>query len=212
MQKILVPCDFSSNSKEAYRLALELALKAKGEITLLHVLAIPTFYTTGSGGEPLAIDPAYFTRMEEDVRRELEEMRKSAVDRSVKIITEVLYGDLTTGIKRMIENHKIDLVVMGTSGASGLTDIFIGSNTEKVVRFSSVPVLAVRKAIETKSVKNILLPSTLDLNQTDFIRKLKELQTFFNATLHILLVNTPVHFRRGGEANEALEEFAKHYQ
>ena len=212
MKRILVPCDFSKQSNEAYKLAINLAAKSKGEIFLMYVLAIPTLYTTGFAGEPLAFDPAFFTRMEEDVKKQLEKMKKQAGAKPVKVSTDVVYGELVASVKRTIEKKKIDLVVMGTAGASGFTEMFVGSNTEKVVRFSRVPVLAVRKAIDLRSVKNILLPSTLDLNQTDFIKKVKDLQKFFNATLHVLLVNTPGNFRRDDEGNEALEEFTRHYK
>lgn len=179
---------------------------------LLHAIAMPNLYTTGFSGEPLAFDPVYFTKMEEDAKKELEKMKAKATAYSVKATTEVVYGELTGVIKRIIEVNTIDLVVMGTSGASGLAEIFVGSNTEKVVRLSPVPVLAVRTFVDIQSVKHILLPSTLDLNQTDFMNRVKELQEFFGATLHILLINTPAHFRRDAEAREALEEFAKHYQ
>lgn len=193
-------------------MASELASKANGEIFLLHVLPIPTMYTTGFAGEPIAFDPAYYTRMDQDAKTELEKIKSQLGSTSVKVTTQVIYGDLISSVKRIIETSKIDLVVMGTAGASGFTEIFIGSNTEKVVRFSPVPVLAVRNAIDPNSVNNIVLPSTLDLNQTDFMQKLKELQSFFDATLHILHVNTPTHFKRDAEANESLKEFAKHYK
>lgn len=212
MKKILVPCDFSKLSNEAFQVAIELASNHKGEIMLLHAIAMPSIYTTGFSAEPLAFNPVYFTKMEEDAKTELEKMKTKATSHSIKASTEVVYGELTGVIKRIIEVNKVDLVIMGTSGASGLAEIFIGSNTEKVVRLSPVPVLAVRKSVDTKSIRNILLPSTLDLNQTDFMSKVKDLQELFGATLHILLINTPVHFRRDAEAKEALEEFAKHYQ
>lgn len=212
MKKILVPCDFSAQSQEAFKVAIEFASKSKGEITLLHVFAIPALYKTGYAGEPLAFDPAYFADIEKDAKGELEKMKKRAASKPVKINTEVVYGELISTIKNLIETKKIDLVIMGTSGTSGLTEIIIGSNTEKVVRYSPVPVLAVRKSFELKTIKNILLPTALGLNQTDFINKIKTLQDFFNATLHILLVNTPDNFRRDAEANVALAEFAKHYK
>jgi len=212
MKRILVPCDFSAQSKEAFKTAIEIAGKVKGEIFLLHVLPIPTMYTTGFAGEPIAFDPAYYTQMEQDAKAELEKMKQNTGQDSLKVTTLVLYGELIPGIRKEIESSQIDIVVMGTSGASGIKEIFIGSNTEKAVRFSPVPVLAVRKSLTIESVRNILVPSTLDLNQTGFINKLKELQHFFDATLHILLVNTPVHFRRDPDAYEALKDFAKHYK
>lgn len=212
MKRILVPSDFSAQSSAAFKTAVELAGKDKGEIFLLHVLPIPTLYTTGFAGEPIAFDPSYYTEMEQDAKSGLEKMKNHIGPKSLKVTTEVLYGELISSLQKVIEARQIDIVVMGASGASGIMELFIGSNTEKVVRFSPVPVLAIRKALELKSIRNIMVPSTLDLNQTDFINKLKEIQHFFDATLHILLVNTPVHFRRDPEANEALAEFAKHYR
>jgi nucleotide-binding universal stress UspA family protein len=210
MKKILVPCDFSAQSNEAFKVALDVASRTKAQITLLHILAIPPVYS--GSGEPLAIDPIAYASIEEEAKKRLDKMKANAASKSIKANAEVVYGELRSSLKKLIESKKIDLVIMGTSGASGFSEVFIGSNTEKVVRFSTVPVLAVRKSFALKSIKNILLPSTLQLNQTKFMKSLKELQDFFGATLHILLVNTPIHFRTDAEANEALEEFVKHYK
>ncbi len=207
MRRILIPCDFSRQSNEAYSMAINLASQSKGKIILLHVLPPVTGYLA----EPLVFDPGYSTESEEDVKKALEKMKEMVDPKSISVATQVAYGDLVSCIKNVIESEKIDLVVMGTSGASGIEEIFIGSNTEKIVRFSPVPVLAVRTLVEPKLIKNILLPSTLDLNQSDFIKKLKELQSFFDATLHVLLVNTPAQFKRDLEGKEGLEEFVKHY-
>jgi nucleotide-binding universal stress UspA family protein len=208
MKKILVPCDFSAQSNESFKVALDVASKNNAEITLLHILAIPPIYS----GEPLAIDPVADAILEEETKKKLDKMKANVAAKSIKINTEVVYGELVSSVKRMIESKKIDLVIMGTSGASGFAEVFIGSNTEKVVRFSTVPVLAVRRSFSLKSIKKILVPSTLQLNQTKFIESLKELQDFFDARLHILLVNTPIHFRTDAEAKEAMEEFATYYK
>ncbi len=210
MKKILVPSDFSETSNEAFQFALALAAKTRGEIVLVHVLAIPTLYTVGFAGEPSTFDPIYYQTIEAESKKELEKLKASA--KGVNVSTQVIYGDFPTSLTSIVESKRIDLIIMGTSGASGWKEFFVGSNTEKVVRFSPAPVLAVRKAIDPNSIKSILLPSTLDLNQTEFVTKLQELQNFFNATIHVLLVNTPTHFRRDTEAREAMEEFAKHYK
>lgn len=211
MKNILVPCDFSQQSREAFRTALEIASKTNGKITLLHVLYLPTLYNASLAGEPLSFDPIYMNAMEDDAEKELAKMKMESSAYSVQTDTEVVFGEMISSIKRTVETHAIDLIIMGTAGASGLSEILIGSNTEKVVRYSPVPVLAIRKSLQFSRIKNILLPSTLDLDQTDFIRKVKELQELFNATLHILLINTPANFRRDLEAAEALEAFAEHY-
>jgi len=210
MKKILVPCDFSAQSNEAFKVALDVASKSKAQITLLYILAIPPIYS--GSGELLAIDPIAYASIEEEVIKKLDKMKADAASKSIKANTEVVYGELVSSIKQIIESKKIDLIIMGTAGASGLSEVFIGSNTEKVVRFSTVPVLAVRKSFAVKSIKNILVPSTLQLNQTKFMKSLKDLQDFFGAKLHILLVNTPIHFRTDAEANTAMQKFAGHYK
>lgn len=212
MKTILVPCDFSLQSRAAYKTALEIASKTTGKVILLHVLYIPTLYTASLGGEAVTFDPVHFATMEEDARNELEKMKAEAQPYSVDVTIDVVYGEIVSTIKRIIETRGIDLIIMGTTGASGLSELFIGSNTEKVVRHAPVPVLVIRKPLVISSVKNILLPSTLNLDQVELIRKVQDLQEFFGATLHILLINTPANFRRDAEANEALNEFARHYK
>lgn len=212
MKKILVPCDFSQQARAAFKTALNFASKSNGKIILLHVLNLPYQYTTAVGGELMAYEPVFLTRVEEDAKDELSKMKMEAAGRSVDITTEVTFGDMVNTVINVAERDQVDVIIMGTSGASGLSELFIGSNTEKVVRHSPVPVLAVKNEIGVTSVKNILLPSVLTLNQTEFMSKVKELQEFFNATLNVLLINTPTHFRRDNEAIEALAEFAKHYQ
>ncbi len=200
-------------SKEALKLALDIASKTKGKVNVLHVIYTPVMYdTTFAGATPVAYNPDFIAGMEEDAKSEFETFCKAYSTETVSPTLEITQGDIVSSIKRLIEKKKIDLVVMGTSGSSGLEEIFIGSNTEKVVRNVSVPVFTVRTAPSLDSIKNILLPIPLEAGQTTFMRKVKELQAFFKARLHLLLINTPSHFLGDQEAEKALEKFAKHYQ
>lgn len=101
---------------------------------------------------------------------------------------------------------------MGTTGSSGAEQIFIGSTTEKVVRHSSVPVLAVKDYVTISSIKKILLPTLMTLDQKEFMKKLNEVQKLLGATLHVLFINTPSHFLRDSDAKEAFDEFVKQYK
>jgi nucleotide-binding universal stress UspA family protein len=151
--------------------------------------------------------------MEDHSKEAFERLKKAhpaPKDITVKFVP--VHDYLLPGIQAFTEEKKIDLIVMGTNGSSGLEEFFIGSNTEKVVRFSTIPVIALRKAPFFSAIKNIVLPSTLDLNQTEFMSRVKNLQKFFNATLHILWVNAPAHFKRDKDAKAEMHEFAKHYK
>jgi hypothetical protein len=175
------------------------------------VINIPVVYDPGLGGLPYT-DPTLLEDLEAAAIKNFETLLADVSIPSVRSSYHITNGDILSCILQYTEENNIDLIVMGTTGSSGLAEIFIGSNTEKVVRHAPVPVLAVRHTPSIDSVKNILLPSTLSLEHANFMNKVKAVQEFFQATLHILLINTPSRFRNHAEANEALEAFARHYQ
>ena len=78
------------------------------------------------------------------------------------------------------ENH-IELVVMGTKGASGLRELLIGSNAERIVRRSSCPVITVRTYEKLRDIKNIVFPNSLEVEQDDLVEHVKVLQRFLKA-------------------------------
>lgn len=211
MKRILVPCDFSSPAREAYKLAANIAAKNNGEVLLLHVINIPVVYDPGLGGLPYT-DPTLLEDLEAAGIKNFETLLADETMPAIRSSYHITNGDILSSILEYSEDKRIDLIVMGTSGSSGLAEIFIGSNTEKVVRHAQVPVLAVRQAPAIDTIKNILLPSTLSPEHATFMNKVKEVQAFFQATLHVLLINTPSRFRNHAEANKALEAFATRYQ
>ncbi len=88
----------------------------------------------------------------------------------------------------------------------------MGTSTEKVIRHSSAPILTIKKAVPVNKIENILLPIASSEADPAFTQKLKELQVFFGAKLHLLLINTPLGFRRNKEARQLLEEFTEHHK
>jgi len=211
MKRILVPCDFSQPSREAFKAAVEIAAKRRGEVTVLHVIMLPNTYDDMFAGG-VSYNPQLVTQMQEEAEKAMADMISALPKGSPRIHSRIEFGLILEVITQTIQTDNIDLVVMGRTGVSGLMHFLVGSVTEKVVRFSPVPVLVVEKSDFIKSVKSILLPSTLTLDQTDFIARVKVLQEFFNATLHILHVNTPSHFKRNADGYAAMDEFAKHYR
>ena len=211
MKKILVPCDFSNEALQAYEFAMNIATPSAGEVFILNVIDLPISYETSFGAPVYYFDDNLIKELQNQALSDFEKMRsKSSRKGPASFCT--LHGPVTQMIRQFIDDNKIDLVVMGTKGASRWKEYLIGSNTEKIVRFSHVPVFAVRKSFELKQIKNIVFPTALQLNQSDFVNRVKELQAFFGATLHILLVNTPYNFKRTKDDKELLEEYSKHYK
>ncbi len=145
-QKILLPTDGSKFAENAAKHAIWIASRSGAEIIVLNV--IETSSLVGLPAEDLIVKIKEM--LKEEGRRSLErisEMISQSEDESkiedVKITQKTEEGSPAESILKTIENEDIDLVVMGTSGKHGLDRFLLGSVTEKVVRSSKCPVLAV---------------------------------------------------------------------
>lgn len=212
MKKILVPCDFSACAVEAYQFALKIAAKNKGEVLVLKAIELPVMIVSGFDVQPYVYDPTLLRELETDAKSKFDKLRERYVSDGVMVSFHVKHEPPTPAIRQFVKENGIDLIVMGTKGAGGLNEYLIGSNTEKIVQKATVPVFAIRKSIDLLTIKKIILPSTLRLDQAQFIQKVKDLQTFFGASLEVLWINTPMNFKTDDESRTMLESFARNYK
>ncbi|UXE68138.1 MAG: universal stress protein [Chryseotalea sp. WA131a] len=210
MKRILVPCDFSDPAVQAFKFAIEIALKSRGEIFLLNVVEVPVMHETVLM-PTLYFEQSLMNEMKATADKKFQKMKDKWGSEGITVSTHVEFGVTITSIRQFIEEKKIDLVVMGTHGASGAREFLIGSNTEKIVRTSLVPVMAIKKSTKLSNVKNIVFPNDLDLENEHLTLKVKELQNFFKATLHILYINSPAFFQRDVDTKMRLKDFAKRF-
>jgi nucleotide-binding universal stress UspA family protein len=210
MKKILVPCDFSKPAINAFRFALDVASQSKGSVHLLNVIELPILHDT-------VIMPVlnFEEQLLVDLRKHAETRFKEITDKykavGVKLVVKSVFGAVSRMLQEYITEESIDLVVMGSHGASGAREFFVGSNAERMVRNSPVPVLVVKDYYKGP-IKNIVFPNTLDTeNQEDLVMKVKALQNFFKAHLHIVWINTPLNFTSDKLTSERLETFAKRF-
>ncbi len=206
MKNIIVPCDFSKPSLEAVRFAADIARRNNGTVTLFHTIALPTMYDSSL---VLAFEQQYMKDMRSNILTQMQKVKSKQIGANVKTKFEVQFGDLLFQLKKQMKEGKFDLVVMGTTGASGLKEYTFGSNAEKVVRNSPVPVICVRRSLS--QVKNIVFPVRPDLDQEDLTMAVKDLQNFFDAKLHVVFINTPAFFCKDTETMPKLEKFAKRF-
>ena len=100
---------------------------------------------------------------------------------------------------------------MGSSGANGLREILIGTNTEKVVRTSEPPVLMVKNEHETFNINNFVFASDFkDENKAPY-KKAIEFAEILKAKTHLLMVNTPNKFMSSAKANSRMKTFANNF-
>ena len=205
MKTVLVPVDFSEHSISAFRFALDIAARAQGAVHLLHVVTPP-------GVQGVAAFKQSSLKELKKVAEKKHARLLAAFDTDkVKIRTSVTEGRIHTAILSYLKRVDVDLVVMGTRGATGVREWVVGSNTEKMVRTSPVPVIAV-KSYNADPVRNIVFPNALDTeNQEELIMKVKALQHFFNATLHIIWINTPALTEPEPETRQRMKAFAERF-
>lgn len=210
MKRVLVPCDFSNTAVQAFKFGLDVVAQSGGVLQVLHVIELPVAYDTMIAPS-LSFEEVYLKEARVRAQKTFLRMRDKFATEGQRVSLIVDYGQVVAAVERHIAEKKIDLVIMGTRGSSGIREILIGSNTEKIVRRSSVPVIAIKKFVPASSIRSIVFPNTLGQDQEELTLKVKELQNFFKADLHIVYVNTPSNFRSDGQTRPLLKAFAKRF-
>jgi len=209
MKKILVPFDFSETATNAFRFAIDIANRSEGEIILLHIVELPVMYDTLLM-PPLSFEEVYIKDMKENAEKEFKKVKAKWAKDGPKVTWQVDFGATSSTINNFAKEKKADLIVMGTKGAKGLQEVFIGSNTEKIVRSSAIPVIAIKRNFKGP-IKNIVFPNALWGEVESLASQVKALQDFFKAKLHIVYINTPANFMRDLDTRQMLNRFAERY-
>jgi len=210
MKRILVPCDFSKPATNAFRFALDIAEQSRGVVYLLHVIELPVMYDSVLM-PALSIENELYQDLKENAEKQFRKMLSKISTEAAKVETAISFGPIFTIINNYVQEKEVDLIVMGSQGAEGMKEIFIGSNAEKIVRTSLVPVIVLKNNIK-RAIKNIVFPNSLDTEgQEDLMLKIKALQNFYKAHLHIVWINTPLNFNNDTNTRANLEAFAKRF-
>lgn len=215
MKRILVPTDFSPEADSALEVARDLAKKFGAEIHFVHIIEPLSGADTTKGlvgyvnpsGD--SINDLFMLKYMERCRDDLK--KRALSSRYIDITThmDIIVDDIFAGIKKFVEEKEIDLIVMGSKGASGLDEILVGSNSEKVIRYSPCPVLVVKGKVEEFLPKSILFPTDCIEPSAGLAELLNDMATNFEAKLHLLHVNTPSNFYSTRSSNQMLLDYAQ---
>jgi nucleotide-binding universal stress UspA family protein len=188
-RKILLPTDFSDNAWSATQYAIDLYSEVECTFYFLNSYAPTHSGATGSmTGRLLDV-------LKENSQRDLNKFKAKAEkgNHNTKHEFEVIASseDMIPAINRAVQNHGINLVIMGTKGASGVSKYFMGSNTVKIVQnFKFCPILAVPENIEFYIPKHIAFPTDFNRMYEDKeINPILDFADLFNSHIHVLHVN-----------------------
>ncbi|MBW2962463.1 universal stress protein [Mesonia aestuariivivens] len=205
MKKILVPTDFSEQANNALKVAAELAKKYQSEIYLLHMLELPTQLIDLAGASDNQVPEAiYFMKK---AHERFENIKNKDFLTGIPVYETVMFHGAFSGIMEVAKKNDCDLIVMGSHGAEGLKDVFIGSNTEKVVRNSEVPVLVIKDNKSIFENKDFVFASDFVPHvKKSFIEATKFAETI-GAKMHLVYINTANKFKTTEHLDKKMKAF-----
>lgn len=206
MRKILVPIDFSKEAEYAAKVAAKIAENSNSELHLLHLLELPTDMIDPSNYGNASNSPTTLLYMKK-AQELFEKLTKRYFLRNVTIVKSVVFSNSYEGIIAESIKRNVDLIVMGSKGISGFSEILVGSTTEKVVRNADVPVIVVKNEIDDFKLENIVFASDFNEYYKKGFDRLVEFANKFDAKVHLLCISTPNGFKNSFDSKQTIQKF-----
>jgi nucleotide-binding universal stress UspA family protein len=207
MKSILVPIDFSDQARYAAKVASDIARHTNSKIYLLHMLELPSGIIDPAGAYGSSNNTPSSLLFLSRAHEKFEEFKKLPFFEGIEVEDSVLFHKAYDGIIAERKKQNADLIVMGSKGTSGLEEMLVGSNTEKVVRNSDVPVLVIKKEIDKFKIDNMVFASNFKQDNRKAFQKILDFASLFNARLHLLKINTIHNFETTKESSDAIRNF-----
>jgi len=200
MKTILIPTDFSPNADHAALYALELGKYMKASLKLCNAVMVPA---SARMSPQVAWPLMDLGTLRADATAQLKELSKTLKKHSkdtgaskdeyppVEVMAEV--GTVPEVLKMLAEKEKINLVVMGTSGAGGLNRFFLGSTSRDLIENANFPILLIPPGTDFKPIKRIAFATDLSDGDLELIHSLALFARPFNAEILIVHI-TPDDF------------------
>ena len=181
--KIIVPIDFSTNSKNALEYASSLAQATKSTIKLVYIVR-PINYnavTIGVMAEEIAETKASEVKEIKQIIHDLDAKYKDVI-----YDYEIYEGETPAEIIHCATDNNASMIIMGTHGAIGLKKLFFGSNTASVIDQSACPVLAIPENYKFKIPKKIVFATNYHSSDLFVIQQLAKIAEVFASEINVL--------------------------
>ncbi len=188
-KKILVPTDFSACSKNALKNAVAIAKVIKSELFILH-----TYYESIINSEVGmgSIIPNMTNEFKKSARNEFIKLEKEIPSlKDIECHFLIKHGITHECIISTCYANDIDLIIMGTQGASGFKEVILGSNTYDVIKKAHCPVLAIPESSNTYDIRKIAFAGDYKSihNISEVLKPLVRIAHIYNAEIHVLHIN-----------------------
>ncbi|MCB0400184.1 MAG: universal stress protein [Winogradskyella sp.] len=192
MLSILLPTDFSKNSENAIKYALELYKNEECKFHFLHCYP-PVIFTYEYQIERGLIGKNIHKILQEETKEKLYEFALSLMrnyGNKQEFDIEVVQGFLPDRISKVVSDTKIDLIVMGTKGETDSKRVVFGSNTIQVINKRCCPIIAVPDDYKFNSIDQILFPTDLNLEfKSRHLQPLLKISKLHNSAINVLHIS-----------------------
>ena len=203
MKNILVPTDFSENAANALTYAIQLVKFVKGRLLLFHNAEIPPNFAGNNiftaGDLTMGMNAAYpggvfpnqeLEQLQQDNLNQLASRVRQDMGSNFPVDTFYMYGSLTDNLNEIVRKEQVDLVVMGTTGASTFLERFIGTNTASVIKRTQVPVLAIPAEATFTLPHKIAYAADLELEEDIFLNQLLNFAQPYGANITLVHIKS----------------------
>ncbi len=206
MKKIIIPTDFSDNAYHAFTYASRLFEDEPCTFYLMHTFTPSIYQTEYVLHSPGQIGLGDFYQTDSDER--LAEMKERAETQfknpKHKLYTHSAFNVLVDEILDMVEKEEADLVIMGTQGATGAKEIFLGTHTVHVIKKAKCPVIAIPSEFDYKAPKEILFPTDFEVDYTEkHFSALFNIADLYKSRIEVLHISTGIELTPKQKENKA---------
>ena len=195
MKTILVPVDFSEHSEYALEVAASIAKKLNAEIVVVHMMGMPDSYLTKDEKQEI-FNAIYFMKI---TKQRFEKFLNKDYLKGIEITEAVKTHKVFAEINEVAAEYEADFIVMGSHGAAGMKEVFVGSNTEKVVRTSDIPVLVIKERTPNFDIEKAVFVTDFELDTLNPFITARKFFKFFNVEPQVLFINIPEKFMSTSE-------------
>ncbi|MEM0517211.1 MULTISPECIES: universal stress protein [Aequorivita] len=203
MKKILVPVDFSKHSEHAMEVAAAIAKKQNAEIVALHMMGLSDAVVTRNQSKEV-FEAMYYMRLAET--RFAEFLDKDYL-KGITVTDTVHNYTIFSEINDVAKEMEVDLIVMGSHGTTGFREVFVGSNTEKVVRTSEIPVLVIKHQATDFNPQLGVFACDFLPNSIEPYKKAKRMFEILGIKMQPLYINLAGDFRNTREIEKRILTF-----
>ncbi len=207
MKRILVPTDFSPTAERAFRVAMDISKKTNGTVILYHAHKPEKSEFLISTEEK----EQYTQQTETNLLKKLQRLKKKVTDGTNEVPVSTIVGrtPVVDNILGFAEYNHIDMIVMGTQGASGLRKTIIGSVASKVTDNADIPVLLVPEKYAWQEPKRFVYASNYVHSEKKALSQFLALANLYNAKVTVIhFVNAYLNLEEKEKERTAFDTYA----